>query len=229
MALVCAMVLVIGSNGGVCVQAAKKPVSLSKTSIVLKEGNFKTIKVKKAGKVKIKKKAFKSTNKKVATVTKKGKVAAKKAGKATIKVTVKYLKGRKVKSVILKCKIKVTNKGNRKATADPSKMPASTSPSEGQNPTKDPVVSATPSAMPDDLSKAGLYDSSGNRISAWKDLLEEDDVRVEDGVLTHGSNLSGKLVIEDGVTSIGYEAFWTCSDLTGVIIPDSATENLSFT
>lgn len=124
-ALLCAVGLIIGGSGSIPAQAAKKPVSLSKTSITLKVGKSKTLKVIKSGKIKIRKKTFKTSNKKVATVTKKGKITAKKAGKATIKVTVKYKKGKKLKTSTLKCKVVVTakNTSNRTATSKPSQKP----------------------------------------------------------------------------------------------------------
>lgn len=61
--------------------AAKKAPKLSATSKTVLKGKTFTLKVKNAGKAKVK---WASSNKKVATVSKAGKVTAKKAGKATI-------------------------------------------------------------------------------------------------------------------------------------------------
>lgn len=106
--------------GAVCQQvpaeAATKAVRLSKTRISLQIGKSKTLKIKKKRGVKIKKKTFRSSNKKVATVTSKGKIKAKKAGKAIIKVTVKYIKGGKKKTSTLKCKVTVKKKSTSSKT-----------------------------------------------------------------------------------------------------------------
>ena len=78
------------------VQAAEE-ATLNNTKVILVKGKTTKIKVK-GGKAK----SFKSSNTKVATVTKKGKVTAKKKGKATITV--------KVGKKSLKCKVTVVNK-----------------------------------------------------------------------------------------------------------------------
>lgn len=74
--------LVCGTTTPSTAEAAKKPVSLSKTSLTMKPGASKTLKMKKTSGVKIRSQKFTSTNKKVASVTTKGKVTAKIAGKA---------------------------------------------------------------------------------------------------------------------------------------------------
>lgn len=78
--------------------ATKKTPKLSTTSKTLTKGKAFTLKVKNAGKAKVK---WTSSNKKVATVSKVGKVTAKKAGKATITAKV----GKKK----LTCKVTVKN------------------------------------------------------------------------------------------------------------------------
>ena len=79
--LLCAIALMISGWNGVPTEAARKPVSLSKTKMTLAAGKSKTITVKSASRVIIKKKTFRSSNRAVATVTKTGKVVAKKLGK----------------------------------------------------------------------------------------------------------------------------------------------------
>lgn len=114
LAFTCAVALLITGNGTcLTVEAAEKPVSLSKKNITLKAGQTKKLKVKKIAKVKIKSKTFTSSNKKAVIVTKKtGKIKAKKAGKAMITVKVKYInKPGKKKTVILKCKVIVSRSG----------------------------------------------------------------------------------------------------------------------
>ncbi len=131
LALSCAVALLITGNI-ICltyrtVEAAKKPISLSKKNITLKEGQTKKLNVKKTAKVKIKSKTFISSNKKVATVTKKtGKIKAKKAGKATLTVKVKYVKkpSKKTKTVTLNCKINVT--ANNTGKSEETSMPKAT-------------------------------------------------------------------------------------------------------
>lgn len=98
--------------------AAKKRVSLKKTSATLKisKKNGKnvygttTIKVKKTKGVTVKKTTYSSKNKKIATVSKKGKVTAKKKGstKITVKVKYKYKKKTYTQKLTFKVKVKDT-------------------------------------------------------------------------------------------------------------------------
>lgn len=90
-------------------EAANTP-KVKQKNITLTAGKSKTIKV--SGKY-IKSKKFKSTKKKIATVSKKGKVKAKKAGSCKIKITVKYRKTKKAKKISTKkltCFVKVGKK-----------------------------------------------------------------------------------------------------------------------
>ena len=85
-----AVLLLCGAfSGNVQVQAQK--LRLNKSSIVLQKG--KTFTLKTVPKVKGAK--YKTSNKKVATVTKKGKIKAKKAGKTVITVLSKDGKAKK--------------------------------------------------------------------------------------------------------------------------------------
>lgn len=79
---------------------------LSKTNITLLMS--KTVMLKTIGK--IQKVKWTSKNKKIATVSKKGKVTAKRKGKTTIIATVKYKNGNKTKTKKLKCIVKVVDK-----------------------------------------------------------------------------------------------------------------------
>lgn len=105
--LVCALVF---SGVIIPVSEAASAPSLKSKKITIEKGKTKTIKVK--GK-RIKSKKFKTTKKKIATVTKKGKVKGKNVGSCKIKVTVKYRKTKKAKKLSTKkltCKIKVVKK-----------------------------------------------------------------------------------------------------------------------
>ncbi len=87
------------------VNAATKP-KLSKTKITMTVGQSKKLKVKGISKKRAKRIKWKSSKKKVVTVTKTGKIKARKAGKATITAKV----GKK------KLKCKVTVKKSKKST-----------------------------------------------------------------------------------------------------------------
>lgn len=113
-------------------QAAKKP-RLSSKSITLKVGQSKTLKVKK--KVKKAKVSWKSKNKKIAVVSKKGKVTAKKVG--TTKVVCKVKKGKK--KFTLTCKVTV------KKTTTPKVVPT---PAVPTIPAVVPTQPAVPTGVP---------------------------------------------------------------------------------
>ena len=89
---------------------AKSKVELNKSEIELVAGKSKKLKLKGAKAVK-----FESSNKKVAKVTKTGKIKAKKAGTCTISV---YDENGKV----YKCKVTVTKKGGKEETKDYSNV-----------------------------------------------------------------------------------------------------------
>ncbi len=72
--------------------------------------------------------------------------------------------------------------------------------------------------------EAGLYDSDGKMTRTWEELLTEGMVTVEDNSFQYAdvtAELSGQLVIGEGITSIGEFAFCDCSSLTGITMPDS--------
>ena len=89
--------------------AGKKSIILNKKSAVLTVGQTITIKVKGVKGLKSKAVIYKSSNSKVASVSKNGKVTAKKAGSATIVVISKQNKQVKAK-VIIKVKAKKIKK-----------------------------------------------------------------------------------------------------------------------
>lgn len=101
------MLLGVFSISPIGVFAAKKRVSLKKSSVTIRVGDSSTIKVKKAKGVKLKKVTYKSSDKKIVKVTKKGKVTAKKKGTAAVTVKVKYTYKKKTYKKSLKYKVKV--------------------------------------------------------------------------------------------------------------------------
>lgn len=88
--------------------AVAKTPTLSKTNVTVKVGHTVTLKVKNAGKWKV---TWKTSNKKVATVTQKGVVKGKKQGKAVITAQLKKGKNSKLlKSNVTVQKVKIVNK-----------------------------------------------------------------------------------------------------------------------
>ncbi|MCH5251473.1 MAG: endo-1,4-beta-xylanase [Lachnospiraceae bacterium] len=165
--LIAAMIISLCGQGEITSAAKKKP-ALSKKKLTLKVGQSKKLSVKNAGK-KVKKK-WKSKNKKIATVSKKGKVKAKKAGKTYVTCKFKY-KGKKytkkckvtVKKknpVVTKAPTKTTNPGTLKpnqttppartnSPSDTTPPPGGTNPPSGTTPppggTNPPSSTTTPS------------------------------------------------------------------------------------
>ncbi len=139
LALLLAAGLLLNPAGGSEVQAAKKP-KLNKKKLTLRVGKTATLKVKnRAKKAKV---SWKSAKKKIATVSKKGKVRAKKAGKTKIICTVK--RGGKKKKLI--CKVTVTGKKPKQTRFPVSDCPGPffVSPSPEPNSTVVPAPTDTP-------------------------------------------------------------------------------------
>lgn len=124
---------------------AKKKVALNKTSLSLKVGQTKKLTVKnKPAKAKLK---WSTSNKKVATVKKNGKVKAVKKGSAKITCKVTYKnKGKKVTKK-LTAKVKVTAK-KAAATAVPASSAAVSAPSAAPSAPSAAAPSQTPAAEP---------------------------------------------------------------------------------
>lgn len=103
-------------------KAASK-IKLSFSKLTLTVGNVRTLTLKQGGK-KLKSVKWKTSNKKVATVSSKGKVTTKKAGSATITAT--------YKKKAYKCKLTVKAKSSQKATeatkVDNTTQPATATP-----------------------------------------------------------------------------------------------------
>ena len=121
--------------------AAKTTLSVTK-SLELTVGQSKTIKVKGSH---IKSKKYKTSSKKIATVSKKGKVTGKGSGKCKITVTVKYKKSKKAKKYLSKkftCNIKVKTQMPEK-TAVSTNLPAS-----AETPRQTPVNTVAPIGTP---------------------------------------------------------------------------------
>ena len=96
--------------------ASKKP-KLSATKITLEAGKSKKLSIVKNGFYKIGKTSYRSSDTKIAKVTKTGKVTAKSVGKATITATVKAKQTKKSKTETykLKCGVTVSAAGNQPA------------------------------------------------------------------------------------------------------------------
>ena len=107
-------------------------VTINKKKVTLTEGESITLKTTvkvNPNKAKYKKGTWKSSNKKVATVTSKGKVTAKGIGKATITFTSKYKKTKKVKcTVTVVAPVIITTPTAVPTTPAPTVVPATPTP-----------------------------------------------------------------------------------------------------
>ena len=124
-ALVMVMVMVMALTGSVPTVEAKTKTSITvanKTTgkkigkkVTLKTGEKIQLKVKYGKKVVTKKAKYKTSNKNIATVSKKGKITAKAAGTCTVKVTYKK-KTKKIKVVVKAVEVKTEESTTEAAT-----------------------------------------------------------------------------------------------------------------
>lgn len=150
-----AVILAASMAIGLCqtdASAAKAPKAAKKITVTV--GSSRKLKV--TGSF-IKSKKFKSSDTKIASVSKKGLVKAKKAGKCKITVTVKYRKSRKSKKVykkVLKTAVTV-KKAKPKPTVTPSAVPtAEPTATPEVTPTAKPMDTPAPSTDPSVLTAA---------------------------------------------------------------------------
>ena len=68
----------------------------------------------------------------------------------------------------------------------------------------------------------GTTDVGGNN-NGGNVVIDDHDFKIENGVLVEYLGNGTNVVIPNGVTSIGYQAFYFCSSLTSVTIPSSVT------
>lgn len=171
------MSLVGGANFA---DAAKAKIAINKTKIVLKVKERETLKIKKSYQKKLKKKiTWKSSNKKVASVTKKGKVTGKKQGTAIITVKGVLKSGKKVSAT---CGVTVKKKSqSNSGKAKPTNRPTPTSSaSSTQKPSDKPTPTApTPSSKPSMVSSKGIegkwkmsVNSSEETKNQWYELYQ---------------------------------------------------------
>lgn len=204
--ILCGMItlcLIGQSLGGTNVAAAKSnAVKLNITKKKISVGSSFQLKVK--GKVSRKTVVtWKSSNKKIAVVSKKGKVTGKKAGKAQITVTV----GRNNKKAV--CKVTVQKKKNSSSkpvttsTPDSNVVPSSPVPGAADNPTvsQTPVSTASPEASAKTADSSvlvvseSLVELDGEIMTAYlvnKNYSGNISVSLNGKNYTHSDKISGK-------------------------------------
>lgn len=120
-------------------KTAKSGTPTCTKKLTVEQGSKKKIKVKKKKRMKIRKTTFKSSNKKIATVNKKGVVKGKKAGSCKVTVKVKYKYRNKVNTKKFKVKVKVKAKKKKPVPTQPSDItPAAPGATSVPDPTNSP-------------------------------------------------------------------------------------------
>ncbi|MDE7263416.1 MAG: leucine-rich repeat domain-containing protein [Anaeroplasmataceae bacterium] len=72
---------------------------------------------------------------------------------------------------------------------------------------------------------AGLYDQENQLTTAWTDLVDQNLIEINGTTIVDCSReLSGSLVLDEGILKIGKNAFLSCQALTSVTLPASVTE-----
>ena len=205
----CAIVMVIIMAFSVTTEnvfAAKK-VKLNKVKATIYVGKTVQLKVNN-NKKKVK---WSSSNKKVATVSKRGKVTGKKAGKATITAQI----GKKK----YKCKIIV----KKKAVVNQTKVPETKKNLEGTTTNdygdngEDWIVKST-----SDKCWIQEYVGTDKNIVIPAKICGKTVIGIENGVFKNNKMIVS-VEISYGVVTIGDGVFESCSNLERILIPDSVT------
>lgn len=179
-------ILCAGISGGAGVSAAKASPILNKKSITISVKKNYQLKVKKASLKKMKKKlVWKSSNKKVAVVNKKGKVTGKKAGTAKITVKGTLKSGKKISAI---CNVTVKDE-NVTATKTPeiTGSPAATAtiiptaaPSTVPSSSLPPQSSAAPSIQPTPAASSSVIQSKAIKGKLVKYQMPQQDAQGND-------------------------------------------------
>lgn len=209
-AVILALVLSVSLLPTTGVNAASKKVKLNKTKATIYVGKTVALKLKN-NKKKVK---WSTSNKKVATVTKKGKVKGKKAGKATITAKV----GKKK----YKCKITVKKKATPKPTTKPTEQPTTKPTNPTEQPTTKPVEIEDDWIIEDvekGVSVVG-YKGQNTDIVIPSEIQGKKVVSIGEDAFYGSENLKS-VVIPEGVTDIKCGAFFRCRNLITVTFPDT--------
>lgn len=188
MGIAAAMTLTAVAPAGIA-QAAKKPKLVTKTMSV-KVKQSKTIQIQKKAGFKI---TFASKNKKVATVTAKGKVTGKKRGSTSIVVS--YKKGKAAKKKLGTVNVKVTSsvgqdqetqapKPSEAATQSAAPSAAATQPATQQpQETQAPVNTDGPTQLPEGPTPTPELDMNNRAVAnyptLYSDIPDLDIIRVD--------------------------------------------------
>jgi len=184
-------------------RASAAKIKLSKKSVTITKGKSVTLKLKGTKK----KPKWSTSNKKIATVSKKGKVVGKKAGNA--KITAKIGKKKYV------CKVKVTKpKPVPRPVPEPTPQPDPSAPVVLNETNCEYVVekdgTVTVKDFPQDKEWTSII------IPA---TLGGRPVKVVDDIIHHKKLV--EVVISEGITEITDEAFLMCPNLIKITIPSS--------
>ena len=231
-AVICSSVLIQSDASGAAVKAKK--ITLNKTRLSMYVGNKATLKVKKvtpkrAGKA-VK---YKTSNKGIATVTKKGVVTAVSAGNAKITVIAKNnKKAKKVVKVIVKNKEKqgsanIYNNTNTQTNNTPVQKPGGNNGTDGSNEpikTNNPYVSDKPVNTDEpDKKPTATPDISGDVVTLHYNAANAEEVmeQIDDYYYDRYDKKYVYIIVDAGVTSIKDYSFAFCYGLIGIEIPDS--------
>lgn len=242
LSLLCTVSLLISGTNGVNVNAASKMVSLSKSKVALNVGESVHLKVRSAKGVKIQRKNFTSSNKKVAVINKKGIITAKKTGKTFVKVNITYKKAGNVKKTLLKCQVTVmqtsdeapsdpvttvspTNLPTINSTTVPSTKPSNTpitTVSAGPiiTPSADPIITPTTTPSADPITTPISIPSADPIVTP---TISPSDEPVSNHVLFTGDNLSD---ITDAEEPVDVTVSGNVKTVNSNTFPESAAKNI---
>lgn len=189
---VMALSLTVSGMADTTSEAKAKKATLKTKKVTLTVGKTKTIKIKK--KKKSCKYTFKSNSKKIASVSKKGKIKALKAGKAKITVKEAAKKGKKKarKVGVVKVTVKAKNIHNNTTPTPPNNGGTNATPTPPNNggtnatPTGDGGATATPTDNNNTSTATPTPVPNGVSVKVYDDKIADDSLIAEaDGFGSH--------------------------------------------